>query len=178
MGSGMSTTALMGDKWDRRLGFIQYQPCSDAITIRRVTIEEMPAFANSFQDVFIKKIWSYWSSIDRDPKKKFDPAQLHRFLVIETSHGFFSIEQGKRGIVVQYSCTKDDVVNKFCGEMRILPWFSREKKNLYLDFKEILKWIYSNNELKKGYSFMSNNCHHFMKRLVYKTKWIASGLWK
>lgn len=183
MGSGMSTfasgvassAALIGVEWNRHITFIQYVPFSEAVINKQVSIEEMPEFADSFKDVIVKNVWSYICSFSGD-HKKVDSVHHHRFIVVETSHGYFSFDHGATGITVQFSSTKDNVVNKLGGVLREFPEFWHDENyNIYANLKEILEWISSNNELYKGYNFIFNNCHHFMKRLVFKMTGDASG---
>lgn len=147
MGSKMSSLSSTSLKWDR-LTFIQYHPFSKALSFRHVTVEKMPEFAAEFKDVIVKNIWSPESINHR------------RFLLIETSHGFFSIEPGKRCINVLFSFTKADLVKETDGELRLLSEFQNDQNKFqYSSLKEILEWIHKNNKFKNGHNSFFNLCN-------------------
>lgn len=97
----------------------------------------MPEFAVEFKDALVTNIWSFESFHHR------------RFLVIETSHGFFRIEQWKKCINLSFSFTREDFVKKSDGKLRFLAEFARNKnESPFSNLKEILEWIHLNNKLK------------------------------
>lgn len=161
MGSEMSSLAegfeISGYRleWER-LYFIKCR----SFSVQHVTIEEMFEFADFFKNVIVKKLWSY----RYEENGLINDDNRYRFLVIETSHGFFSIEQVNKCINVKFSPRMTDVVDDIpCGEVRILSEFwSYARKpiferclNKHANLKEIFEWIHMNNKLQENNSFFN-----------------------
>ncbi|KAH9408206.1 hypothetical protein TYRP_011873 [Tyrophagus putrescentiae] len=125
-GSLSSLGSLSGTgRWSRDLTFYQFSLFSKALGVMRplkVTGEELPRFLLSFGEVVIESIHTYNCPIT-DGQSRVNWVCHHRFAVIQTSHGFFSVEKNQEGIAVQYSRSKADVTGQFLGVPRIKSVF-------------------------------------------------------
>ena len=104
----------------------------------------------------------------------FDNATAHKFVVIQTSGGFLSIEKNTAGIIIQTDEDRNKVIYRIDGQKRAENFgfkIKEEKKLVFARPKylwDLLEDVNLENELKNGYNVLNRNCRHFAE-LIYET---------
>lgn len=86
----------------------------------------------------------------------------HIFIVFETNDWWWSIEKNSEGITIQRSKHCWTVYSKYRRESRNDRTLMKEDKGRKT-MKELIEWLYKENELNKKYDYISSNCKHFAK---------------
>ena len=128
---------------------------------RELKIESVTVFQNALKTDFGNQYFDNYSL-------------SHEFVVIETSGGFISIEKNTAGIIIQTDEDRNKVIYRIDGQERAenFGFKIKEKKKLVFATPkylwDLLDDINLENELKKEYNMLNNNCRHFAE-LIYET---------
>ena len=115
---------------------------------------------------YIEKIWVY-----KKPLSSWQLTQVllhHQFVVLETSDWWWSIEKNGEGITIQRSKKLSYVKDYYRRTKRIKPIEEVNSDQGQMKMKDLIEFLYQENELNKPYHFMNENCQHFAKRIFDK----------
>lgn len=92
----------------------------------------------------------------------------HQFVVLGTANWWYSIEKNSVFICIRRSKSIESVRCYFTDQRR-----KTDIKQISLDdgrdtMKDLIQFLYTNNELNKRYDSVSSNCHAFAKRIFDK----------
>jgi hypothetical protein len=92
---------------------------------------------------------------------------FHAFVQFYTNKYSYSIEKQQDGIYIQRSGREqlEHVKDRFLTKKRNTPIKERTGDVGRMTVKDLVKWLYWNDELKKTYSLKNCNCQHFAKRV-------------
>lgn len=111
----------------------------------------------------IEKIWVY-----KNPLSPWQLTQLvfhHRFVVLETSDWWWSIEKNTEGITIQRSKHITYVRDNYRRNKRLTPVAEMNSDKGRMKMKDLVEFLYKKDELNKTYNVLSENCQDFSKRI-------------
>ena len=157
--------AKTGRNWE---GAVCFDPNSDKNTGYVYEIyddslkEDMSALIDASET--IEHIWVY-----KCPISKWQLTQLyfcHQFVVLKTNNWYWSIEKNDKHILIQrsksLSCVRDF---KYQTERRNTPVVQLSFDKGWKTMKQLIEFLYRENELNNKYNWIADNCQDFAKRI-------------
>ena len=97
----------------------------------------------------------------------------HKFIVLETDKWWWSIEKNAEGITIQRSKKLGYIKDRYRRNLRPKPVDEMKWDIGQRTMKELVEFLYKEDELHKRYNVFSQNCKHFAERIfdeIAKTK--------
>ncbi|CAG0885243.1 unnamed protein product [Cyprideis torosa] len=110
----------------------------------------------------ILRIYAYKEDIATEEFAKV--GFYHMFVVLQTKDWWWSVEKTSEGITIQRSEFREYVRDRYRGKRRPHYKFLSKDSTRY-KIQDVFEWLYDENELNKEFSFMTENCQHFTKRI-------------
>ena len=164
MGSKLSKTGKKGGVWKSKVYFDleSDSPRGEGYHINdEQLLEKMGEIIDESE--YIQKIWVY-----KKPLSSWLWIFHHQFVVLETSAWWWSIEKNGEGITIQRSRGLSYVKDYYRRTERIKPIEEVNSDQGRMKMKDLIEFLYQENELNKPYHFMNENCQHFAKRIFDK----------
>jgi hypothetical protein len=99
----------------------------------------------------------------------------HKFLVLETTHWWWSVEKNNEGITIQRSKDPYYVTSCYRKVDRNDPIVKITEDRGRKSMKDFVEFLYEKDELNRKYHWLGDNCQHFAKRMfdeIAATKWL------
>lgn len=159
--SSGSESAKKGGDWTYKLYF---DPEADQSTGKSYTItdSELMEKLTNLVDVDEEIIYLCAHKQDLYSWQLTKLVLYHVFVEFETNSWWWSIEKNSEGITIQRSLHRWAVYSQYRQESRLDRTLMKEDKGKKT-MKELIEWLYRENELNKKYDYISSNCKHFAK---------------
>lgn len=159
-----SSSAAKGRSWTHKIYFdpeADKQSGSDYLITNEILRETLGRLVNPSEE--IQKVIAY-----KHPLKSWQLTCFffyHSFIVFETNNYWWSIEKNSEGITIQRSFNLETVRDKHRHTQRVLPIKHVKDDSARKNLKDLINWLYNEDELNNTYNVLLSNCQTFAKRV-------------
>lgn len=161
------SSAGKGGSWTHKIYFdqdadiIDKQQGYDPLITNEILREKLGRLVNNSEEIV--KIILYKHPLHNWQLTSF--MMYHLFVVFETNYWWWSVEKNSEGITIQRSHNLYTVRDKHRQTKRVPGVVIVKVDEAKKSVKDLIEWLYHEDELNKTYHFYSSNCQVFANRV-------------